>query len=115
MLGSTLVATLPKPLLKVASSKFEEIYENEVVELPNGTDIDGVVHLIDYLEVVMNTLHKPSRMRNNLTTFESLSACTAAHVLGMDKYVTHVFKSATATSIMSYCRHTMTSAPSSLS
>jgi hypothetical protein len=49
MLSSTLVATLLKPLLKVASSKFEEIYENKVVELPTSTDIDGVVRLIDYV------------------------------------------------------------------
>jgi hypothetical protein len=84
------VAVLPRPLLKIASTKFEEIHENGVVQLPEDTDVDGVLRLIDHLKIVMNARGKLIRMSNNMDTYESMSVCAAGKLLGAEKYVAHV-------------------------
>jgi hypothetical protein len=91
-IGDTQVATLPRPLLKVVSTNFDDIHDNDVVRLPQDTDKDGVVRLVDHLKIVMNARGKPVRMPNNLDTYESMTLCLAAKSLGAEKYVPHVLR-----------------------
>tara|TARA_R110002003_G_scaffold1005_2_gene21952 strand:+ start:2668 stop:3615 length:948 start_codon:yes stop_codon:yes gene_type:complete len=86
------VAEITKPMLKVTSSKIEDLYKGGQVELPKDTEKDGVVRLLEYLQYVARTTKKPVIMNRGMTTFEALSVCAAAALLGMDKYVNHIYK-----------------------
>jgi hypothetical protein len=91
-IGDDVVADAPIALLKSASVKFDKIYHKGTIKLPTGTDKGGVVHLVDYLQYITRIRTKPCDMSSNMPTYEALSVCAAAHLMGMDKYTDNVYK-----------------------
>ncbi|KAH7082166.1 hypothetical protein FB567DRAFT_530713 [Paraphoma chrysanthemicola] len=92
LIGNVLVAEIRKPMLNVTSVKAQELCKAGKIELPTDTDKDGVNHLLHYFSCVANTKRKPTFMNNHLPTYQALSVCAAAALLGMDKYTDHVYK-----------------------
>jgi hypothetical protein len=91
-IGDDVVAQIRKPLLKITSTTIDEIHKNSVIKLPKNTEKGGVIRLVEYLTYVVRTTKKPAPMRKAIPTFDALSVCAAAKLLGMEKYVEHVYK-----------------------
>ncbi|KAH4044833.1 hypothetical protein HBI73_167080 [Parastagonospora nodorum] len=91
-----IAAHILKPLLKVTSTKFDNLYQNGGVKLPAGTDKRVLDRLMGYLGYVCGTSKKPQPMSTNMLMFNMLSICTAGSLLGMDKYTSHVYEKSEA-------------------
>ncbi|KAH4194467.1 hypothetical protein HBI95_198210 [Parastagonospora nodorum] len=95
-IGDAIAAHIHKPLLKVTSTKFDNLYQNGAFKLPAGTDERVLDRLIGYLGYVCGTSKKPQPMSTNMLMFDVLSISTAGSLLGMDKYTSHVYKKSEA-------------------
>ncbi|KAF2030622.1 hypothetical protein EK21DRAFT_65144 [Setomelanomma holmii] len=95
-IGKDVIAEIRKPLLKPTSTKVADIYKEGAVILPEDTEKEGVKHLLGYMSYVAGTTKKPAKMRTALSTFDALSVCAAAKLMGVEKYTDNVYKAVDA-------------------
>ncbi|KAF1842940.1 uncharacterized protein K460DRAFT_288836 [Cucurbitaria berberidis CBS 394.84] len=90
--GDVLITDISRPLFRATSEIAAVILRNGDVKLPDDTDIGGVIQIVNHLEAVIKFKHKPNQLSKNMTMLESLSICAAANLLGMSRYVDHIYK-----------------------
>jgi hypothetical protein len=91
--GETDITKVSRSLF-VASSTEADMLAGDIVKLPSNIDLDSVTRLIDYLPV-KRLITSPSsnlRMSNNISYRSMLSVTATAEVLGMNKYVDHIYR-----------------------
>ncbi|KAJ4361998.1 hypothetical protein N0V83_010939 [Neocucurbitaria cava] len=89
--GEDFVVDMSKPLFRATSTKGHEMLKGGNIKLPSDTDKAGVARLVNHLETVIQ-FPRPARLVTGMPMSAALSICAAAALLGMDKYVTHVYK-----------------------
>ncbi|KAF2249240.1 hypothetical protein BU26DRAFT_564897 [Trematosphaeria pertusa] len=89
--GNDFIVDLPQALLLMTSINGPKLLcGGNTIVLPTGTDKDGVIRLVKYLDNIARSPKKPSRIAAKLETFEDLSTCAAAQLLGMEKYTANI-------------------------
>ncbi|KAG9191212.1 hypothetical protein G6011_09300 [Alternaria panax] len=91
-ISDTLITKISKPLLRETSATFGEIFKDGAIKLPEDTDKNDVVRVVNYLEAIVKVTTKPLHFTRVLKMAESLGVCAAARAFGMDKYTVHLYK-----------------------
>ena len=90
--GDYFVIDMSKPLFRATSEIAGEILKDNKVKLPADVDQAGVVRLVDHLENSMLSARKPVPLTQNMTMSSSLGVCVVGQLLGMNRYVGHIYK-----------------------
>jgi hypothetical protein len=79
-------------LLRATSDLAFEILKDGAIKLPATADKDAVCRLVNHLENIIKFAPWPSKINSNVSMVAALSLCSAAKLLGIRKYVSHIYK-----------------------